>query len=407
MEEDLLTPDEEMVASWTTRKSPLRVGDVTDGEWEARWEISDGREPKEGGEEKENKEKKLKDAVGIYLGEVRRYKLLTHADEIRLTRAAQAGDGVARDLLITRNLRLVISIAKRYQGLGLPLADLIEEGNLGLIRSIERFEWQRGLRFSTYSSKWIRQAITRSLANTSRTVRIPSNVLALLKNIAQTQRRFHQESGRRASYEEICRRLRISMLRLAEVYGLTQNLVSLDQPIDQDFGRQLLHEFLPSDVAEDPAEGALGHLERRHVAGLLGRLAPREERILRLRFGFDGHEPRSLEEVGVILGVTRERVRQIERRAISKMRRFMSNEDDNGGADVEDPRAFRQALDATPRLLSVSPPADTARRRLRKTRREPIISRATALGEGPAPCGSSRSVSSTSDVRSSSAVSAA
>src|SRR3970282_1343025 len=165
-------------------------------------------------------------------------KLLTHEEEILLTRAAQCGDIAARDLLITRNLRLVISIAKRYQGLGLPLADLIEEGNLGLIRSIDRFEWQRGLRFSTYSSKWIRQAITRALANTSRTVRIPSNVLALLKNIAQTQRSFYQERGRRASYEEICRRLRISMLRLSEVYGLSQNLVSLDQPIDQDMSRQ-------------------------------------------------------------------------------------------------------------------------------------------------------------------------
>src|SRR5262245_51201971 len=217
MEEDLLTPDEEMVAAWTARKSALRVGDVPDGEWEARWEIADGRESKEG---QGDKEKKLKDAVGIYLGEIRRFKLLTHAEEIRLTQAAQAGDGCARDLLITRNLRLVISIAKRYQGLGLPLADLIEEGNLGLIRSIERFEWQRGLRFSTYSSKWIRQAITRALANTSRTVRIPSNVLALLKNIALTQRSFHQERGRRASHDEICRRLRISMLRLAEVYGL-------------------------------------------------------------------------------------------------------------------------------------------------------------------------------------------
>ncbi len=418
MEEDLLAPEQELVASWTGRKAIRRQGDGLDGEWETRWELLEKGEVAESngnGNGKKNgngnghRERQLKDSVGLYLNDVRRFKLLTHEEEIRLTRAAQRGDIVARDLLITRNLRLVISIAKRYQGLGLPLADLIEEGNLGLIRSIDRFEWQRGLRFSTYSSKWIRQAITRSLANTSRTVRIPSNVLALLKNIAQTQRSFYQECGRRATYEEICRRLRISMLRLSEVYGLSQNLVSLDQPIDQDMSRHLLHEILPSANTADPADGALGQLERGYVGRLLDRLAPREARILRLRFGFDRHEPRSLEEVGVVLGITRERVRQIERRAIVKLRKLVQcvQEDDAAG-EAEDPvsRPHRPS-GVAPRLLPVPTAAHAAGRRLRKTRRKPINGGVQARGEGPAPCRTSRSLSSTLLSPSSSAVSAA
>ncbi len=428
MEEDL-APAEELVASWTGRKPARRQGDELDGDWEARWELPEKSEVVESngngngngrghahgngngsgnGNGTGRRERELKDSVGLYLNDVRRYKLLTHEEEIQLTRAAQRGDLVARDLLITRNLRLVISIAKRYQGLGLPLADLIEEGNMGLIRSIDRFEWQRGLRFSTYSSKWIRQAITRALANTSRTVRIPSNVLALLKSIAQTQRSFYQELGRRASYEEICRRLRISMLRLSEVHGLSQSLVSLDQPIDQDMGRHLLHEILPSANAADPADGALGQLERGYVGRLLDRLAPREARILRLRFGFDGHEPRSLEEVGVVLGITRERVRQIERRAIVKLRKAVQSvQEDGGDGEAEEPvsRPHRPS-GVAPQLVTV-PTVARAARRLRKTGRAPIRGGVQARGEGPAPCRTSRSLSSTSLSRSSSAVSAA
>jgi RNA polymerase primary sigma factor len=426
MEEDLLAPDQTLEAAWNGRKPVRRLQNEMDGEWEGRWELpetsvcveSNGKGHRQGdgagngngnGNGNGHREKGLKDSVGLYLNDVRRFKLLTHEEEIRLTRAAQRGDIIARDLLITRNLRLVISIAKRYQGLGLPLADLIEEGNLGLIRSIDRFEWQRGLRFSTYSSKWIRQAITRALANTSRTVRIPSNVLALLKSIAQTQRSFYQERGRRASYEEICRRLRISMLRLSEVYGLSQNLISLDQPVDQDMSRHLLHEILPSAGTEDPADGALGQLERGYVGRLLGRLAPREERILRLRFGFDGHDARSLEEVGVVLGITRERVRQIERRAILKLRKLVQTvQEESGGGEAEEPASRdRRPGGGAPRLLPVPAPQRAAHRRLRKTRRQPISGGVPTRGEGQSPCRTSRLQSSTSLSPCSSAVSAA
>jgi RNA polymerase primary sigma factor len=268
----------------------------------------------------------LKDTIGLYLGDIRRYRLLTREEEVLYAREAQTGDQNARDILITRNLRLVVSIAKHYQGLGLAFPDLIEEGNLGLIRSIERFDWRRGLRFSTYASKWIRQAITRALVNKSRTVRIPSNVLVLLKRIAQVQRLARQRDGRRATPEEICSELRISVTRLAEVYGLSQATLSLDHPVDPEVGRHKLHDVLPAAHTVDPADAALRALETRHVAQLLEGLSPREAHILRLRFGFDGHDPKSLEETGRVLGITRERIRQIEGRALSKLRRFISPE---------------------------------------------------------------------------------
>ncbi len=324
-------------------------------------------------------ERAQKDAVGLYLTEVRRYKLMTAEEEIRMTRDAQAGDQSARDAIVTRNLRLVISIAKRYQGLGLPLADLIEEGNLGLMKSVDRFDWKRGLRFSTYSSKWIRQSITRALVNTSRTVRIPSNVLTLLKKIALVQRSFHQKRGRAATYGEICKRLRISMIRLAEVYGLTQTLLSLDLPIDPDGGRRRLHDLLPATETKNPADSALQGLEGRHVARLLDQLSAREQKILRLRFGFDGDEPRSLEETGVVLGVTRERIRQLEGRALTKLRRLVLTSSDEG-SEIEDASSNR------PRLP---------------------IERKTPKKEGSTSCGSSRYFPRTSDLRSSSVVSAA
>ncbi|MFN0150707.1 MAG: RNA polymerase sigma factor RpoD/SigA [bacterium] len=261
-----------------------------------------------------------KDAIGLYLVDIRRYRLLTREEEVRYARAASAGDREARDVLITRNLRLVVSIAKRYQGLGLAFGDLIEEGNLGLMRSVERFDWKRGLRFSTYASKWIRQGITRSLANKSRTVRIPSNVLTLIRQISQLQLSLWQREGRRISNDDICQHLRISRNRLAEVHGLTQSTLSLDYPVDPVIGRHKLHDILPAEDAADPADSALRALEGRHVSRLLDALSPRERLVLRLRFGFDGDDARSLEETGKVLGVTRERIRQIEGRALAKLR---------------------------------------------------------------------------------------
>jgi len=261
-----------------------------------------------------------KDSIGLYLLDIRRYRLLTREEEVAYARSASAGDRTARDILITRNLRLVVSIAKRYQGLGLAFGDLIEEGNIGLMRSVERFDWKRGLRFSTYASKWIRQAITRALVNKSRTVRIPSNVLTLIRQISQLQLSLWQREGRRLSNDDICRHLRISRNRLAEVTGLTQSTLSLDCPVDPVMGRHKLHDILASEHAADPADSALRLLEGRHVGRLLETLSPRERMVLRLRYGFDGDDARSLEETGKVLGVTRERIRQIEGRALSKLR---------------------------------------------------------------------------------------
>jgi len=261
-----------------------------------------------------------KDSIGLYLVDIRRYRLLTREEEVAYARSASAGDNAARDVLITRNLRLVVSIAKRYQGLGLAFGDLIAEGNIGLMRSVERFDWKRGLRFSTYASKWIRQAITRALVNKSRTVRIPSNVLTLIRQISQLQLSLWQREGRRLTNDDICRRLRISRNRLAEVTGLTQSTLSLDYPVDPVVGRHKLHDILPSLQTTDPADSALRLLEGRHVSRLLDALSAREQMVLRLRYGFDGDDARSLEETGKVLGVTRERIRQIEGRALSKLR---------------------------------------------------------------------------------------
>jgi RNA polymerase primary sigma factor len=261
-----------------------------------------------------------RDSIGLYLHEIRRFRLLTREEEVSYARAAGGGDQTARDVLITRNLRLVVSIAKRYQGLGLAFGDLIAEGNIGLMRSVERFDWTRGLRFSTYASKWIRQAITRALVNKSRTVRIPSNVLGLIKKISDLQVSSFQRRGRRASDDEICGGLRISATRFAEVHGLTQSTLSLDSPVDPVVGRHRLHDLLRAEHVADPAEAALRALEGRHVNKLLEELSDREQMVLRLRFGFDDHEARSLEETGQVLGVTRERVRQIEGRALGKLR---------------------------------------------------------------------------------------
>jgi RNA polymerase primary sigma factor len=261
-----------------------------------------------------------RDSIGLYLHEIRRFRLLTRDEEVSYARAASGGDRGARDVLITRNLRLVVSIAKRYQGLGLAFGDLIAEGNIGLMRSVERFDWTRGLRFSTYASKWIRQAITRALVNKSRTVRIPSNVLGLIKKISALQLSSLQRRGQRASDEEICGGLHISSMRFAEVQGLTQSTLSLDSPVDPVVGRHRLHDLLRAEHVADPAESALRSLEGRHVNKLLAELSEREQMVLRLRFGFDDHEPRSLEETGQVLGVTRERIRQIEGRALGKLR---------------------------------------------------------------------------------------
>ncbi|MBN1825812.1 MAG: sigma-70 family RNA polymerase sigma factor [Candidatus Eisenbacteria bacterium] len=268
----------------------------------------------------------LPDSVGIYLKDIRRYPLLNREEEARLAWRVKSGDQAARSELIVRNLRLVISMAKRYQGMGLSLADLIEEGNMGLIKAVERFEVERGFRFSTYASKWIRQAITRALVNKSRTVRIPANVLVLIKQYLTTQRELLQELGCVPSAEEIREKTGLTRRRFLEVSRLVKGVLSLDQPMEEDVQSHALHDLIPDTAADSPCDFAMGELQKDLVARLLDSLNDREARILRLRFGLDSGEPLSLEQTGRILGVTRERIRQIESRTLRKLRALLEAE---------------------------------------------------------------------------------
>lgn len=268
-----------------------------------------------------------RDAVGIYLREIRRFPLLKADEEARVAWRVRGGDADARSELISRNLRLVISIAKRYQGMGLSLEDLIEEGNIGLMKAVERFEVERGLRFSTYASKWIRQAVTRALVNKSRTVRIPANVLVLIKQYLTAQRELHQELGRAPTAEETRERVGLPRRRFLEIARLAKGVLSLDQPVETDMNAHALHDILPDGNAASPLEQAMEGLQRDLVERLLEALPEREARILRIRYGFATGEPHSLEQTGKLLGVTRERIRQLEARALRKLRELLAETD--------------------------------------------------------------------------------
>ena len=273
-----------------------------------------------------------RDSVGIYLRDIRRYPLLKREEEARIAWRVKGGDEEARAELIARNLRLVISIAKRYQGMGLSLEDLIEEGNLGLMKAVERFEVERGLRFSTYASKWIRQSITRALVNKSRTVRIPANVLVLIKQFLNAQRDLLQELGRAPTHEEVRELMGLPRRRFLEISRLAKGSLSLDQPMEMDVNANRLHDILPDRKAASPLESAMEELQRDLVVRLLDSLPEREARILRIRFGLETGEPRSLEQTGKVLGVTRERIRQLEARALRKLRELIEQQNVNEGA---------------------------------------------------------------------------
>jgi len=264
------------------------------------------------------------DAVGIYLKEIRRFPLLKREEEVRIAWRVKGGDEEARAELIARNLRLVISIAKRYQGMGLSLEDLIEEGNIGLMKAVERFEVERGFRFSTYASKWIRQAVTRALVNKSRTVRIPANVLALIKQYLIAQRELLQELGRAPASEEVRERLGLPRRRFLEISRLVKGILSLDQPMEVDVHSHVLHDILPDRNAANPLERAMEELQKDLIVRLLDSLSEREARILRIRYGLETGESHSLEQTGKIIGVTRERIRQLEARALRKLREFLA-----------------------------------------------------------------------------------
>ncbi len=267
-----------------------------------------------------------RDTLGAYLAAISKVKLLTREQEVELATAAKAGNARAMDRLIAANLRLVVSIARRYQGMGLSFTDLIGEGNLGLIKAAEYFNVDLGFRFSTYASKWIRQSITRSLANHSRTVRIPANVIANLRKYLQVERKLAQKTNGCHTVDDVSKELDLPIEKVNTLARLTRSTLSMDSPLG-DEAQTTLYDLLPDQRQRSPFENAEASLNRRRVTALLETLDDRERRILNFRFGLDGQEPLSLEETGRKIGVTRERIRQIEKRCLLKLRKLAADDE--------------------------------------------------------------------------------
>ena len=261
----------------------------------------------------------IDDPVKIYLKEIGRVPLLTAEEEIELATRMAKGDKYARKRLSEANLRLVVSIAKRYVGRGMQFLDLIQEGNLGLIKAVEKFDYTKGYKFSTYATWWIRQAITRSIADQARTIRIPVHMVETITKVKKVSSQLLHENGHEPTPKEIADRLGITVDRVREILRISQDPVSLETPIGEEEDSHL-GDFIPDEDAPAPAEAASRTLLKEQLSEILGTLTPREEKVLRLRFGLEDGRPRTLEEVGKEFDVTRERIRQIEAKALRKLR---------------------------------------------------------------------------------------
>ena len=261
----------------------------------------------------------IDDPVRMYLKEIGRVPLLTADEEVALAKRMQEGDEIAQKRLAEANLRLVVSIAKRYVGRGMLFLDLIQEGNLGLIKAVEKFDYTKGYKFSTYATWWIRQAITRAIADQARTIRIPVHMVETINKLIRVSRQLLQQLGREPSPEEIAKEMDISVERVREIMKIAQEPVSLDTPIGEEEDSHL-GDFIEDQDAPAPADAASFMLLKEQLEEVLDTLTPREEKVLRLRFGLDDGRARTLEEVGQSFGVTRERIRQIEAKALRKLR---------------------------------------------------------------------------------------
>ena len=261
----------------------------------------------------------LDDPVKAYLKEIGQVPLLSAEEEQTLARAARAGDADARRRLSEANLRLVVSVAKRYAGRGLPFLDLIQEGNLGLMKAAEKFEPDRGFKFSTYATWWIRQSITRAIADQGRTIRIPVHLVEHINRVRKTAGELLRKNGREPTAEEIAVRLEMEPDRVRELLQLAQEPVSLETPVGEEEDAHL-EDFIQDEEAGIPVDEAGRQLLRRELVSVLKSLTPREERVITLRFGLDDGRPRTLEELGKEFNVTRERIRQIEAKALRKLR---------------------------------------------------------------------------------------
>lgn len=261
----------------------------------------------------------IEDPVRMYLKEIGKVSLLSADEEVDLARRMEEGDLDAKKRLAEANLRLVVSIAKRYVGRGMLFLDLIQEGNLGLIKAVEKFDYRKGYKFSTYATWWIRQAITRAIADQARTIRIPVHMVETINKLIRVQRQLLQELGREPYPEEIAKEMQLSVERVREIQKISQEPVSLETPIGEEEDSHL-GDFIQDDNVPVPAEAAAFTLLREQLSEVLDTLTEREQKVLRLRFGLDDGRARTLEEVGKEFDVTRERIRQIEAKALRKLR---------------------------------------------------------------------------------------
>ena len=259
------------------------------------------------------------DPVRMYLKEIGRVPLLTAEEEVELAKRIEKGDEQAKRRLAEANLRLVVSIAKRYVGRGMLFLDLIQEGNLGLLKAVEKFDYRKGYKFSTYATWWIRQAITRAIADQARTIRIPVHMVETINKLVRVQRQLVQEYGREPTIEETARAMDMSEDKVREIMKVAQEPVSLETPIGEEEDSHL-GDFIEDEDVMAPADAVSFHLLKEQLEDVLDTLSPREEKVLRLRFGLDDGRSRTLEEVGQVFGVTRERIRQIEAKALRKLR---------------------------------------------------------------------------------------
>lgn len=321
------TPENlDLLDSLYTELAEINVA-ITAGDGPAEVAMDDEWAPEDGEEEIVLDEKVYlddiaDDSVRLYLREIGKIPLLTAEEELALAHRVVAGEKRAKDKMAEANMRLVVSIAKRYVGRGLDLLDLIQEGNTGLLRAVEKFDPDKGFKFSTYATWWIRQAITRAIADQARTIRIPVHMVETINKLLRTQRRLTQELNREPTNEEIAKEMEIEIEKVEHIMKIKQDIHSLDQSIrDEGEDESTLADFVEDEDAKSPLEAASEQLLKSQVKDMLGILTEREQKILKLRFGLEDGKSHTLEEVGQEFSVTRERIRQIEAKALAKLRK--------------------------------------------------------------------------------------